>query len=59
MFIKFLKQIFKVILFYLVLITLSSADIIKSIKVTGNDRISKDTILMFSEVKEGSSLNML
>ena len=29
----------------------------KSIEVTGNDRISKDTILMFSEVKKGSSLN--
>ena len=57
MFIKFLNHIFKVTFCYLLLITISSADVVKSIEVTGNDRISKDTILMFSEVKKGSSLN--
>ena len=53
----FLKHIYKVIFCYFILITISFAEIVKSIEVTGNDRISKDTILMFSEVSKGVNLN--
>ena len=35
----------------------ASADVINSIKITGNDRISNETIIMFSNVSVGSEIN--
>ena len=57
MILKYLKP------FYILFITLnftistSSAEVIKSFKITGNERISNDTIIMFSNVSVGTDIN--
>ena len=38
--------------------TIVTAEIIKNIEVEGNERISKDTIIMFSEIKIGDEINV-
>ena len=48
---KILKPIFVVILCNFFLLEVSYSEVIKDIKINGNDRISKETILMFSEVR--------
>ena len=46
----FLKKILIFICFYLLSTTISLAEIIKDIKISGNDRVSNETILMFASV---------
>ena len=48
---KILKTTFVLIFCNLFLFKVSYSEVIKDIKIKGNDRISKETILMFSEVR--------
>ena len=48
---KILKTTFVLIFCNLFLLKVSYSEVIKDIKIKGNDRISKETILMFSEVR--------
>ena len=41
----------------LFLTNVSFSEIINSIEIKGNDRVSKDTIVMFSDVTEGDTIN--
>ena len=52
-----LKLSFYLILFLLALLSNIKAEIIKKITVTGNDRISVETILLFSEAKIDQNIN--
>ncbi len=57
MILKYLKLLY---IFFITLnftITFSSAEVIKSFKITGNERISNDTIIMFSNVSVGTDIN--
>ena len=49
-------KILKINLIILFLSTVSSSEIVKSIDVDGNKRISKQTIILFSEVEIGENL---
>ena len=55
---KSFKKAFLLVAVYSIinLFNLSTAEIIKKIEVSGNDRISKDTILIFSEVEIGQNI---
>ena len=52
---------FKVILLSLVLnsifLSFSFSEIVKKIQITGNSRISDETILMFSKINKGQDFN--
>ena len=48
---KILKPIFVVILCNLFLLKISYSEVIKDIKIKGNDRISSSTIILFSDAK--------
>ncbi len=54
-------RIFKIFLTYIVinlcLITFSYADLIKAIKITGNDRIPDETVIMFSQININEEIN--
>ena len=57
MILKYLKPLY---IFFITLnftIAISSAEVIKSFKITGNERISNDTIIMFSNVSVGTDIN--
>ena len=56
--IKLLKFFISIIFFNLVLICKSYSETIKNIEVIGNERISKDIIVMFSEVSEGDIIDL-
>ena len=56
---------FKLVIFFVSIVLLSITNVsssysqkINKIEVIGNDRISKDVIIMFSEVSEGSDINL-
>ena len=54
-----LKLMIKYFLFFLIFfvkISFASAEIIKSISVNGNDRITDETIIVFSKVDIGDNL---
>ncbi len=52
-----LKLSFYLIIFLLASLSTTKAEIIKKITVTGNDRISVETILLFSEAKIDQNIN--
>ena len=52
-----LKVIFLSIIFNLIFLSFSFSEIIKKIQITGNSRISSETVLMFSQVSEGQNFN--
>ena len=56
-----MKYILKLFLFNISILlffyTFSKSEIVKEIEITGNDRISEETILMFSDVKIGDDLS--
>ena len=54
---NFLKIILSVLIYLTIFITSSSSEIVKEIKISGNDRISDDTIKMFSQVSIDQNLN--
>ncbi|MDC0565948.1 outer membrane protein assembly factor BamA [Candidatus Pelagibacter sp.] len=49
---------FLFLLFFFVKITFVNAEIIKSISVTGNDRVTDETIIIFSDVNIGDDLSI-
>ncbi len=58
MFYKSLKKLISVYFVSLILTTFSYAEIIKDIKINGNNRVSFETIELFSGVKVGDDLNV-
>ena len=56
--IKIITFLISIIIVSLINIKPSQAEKINSIDVVGNDRISKDVIIMFSEISEGSDINL-
>ena len=52
-----LNFFFKIILFLTLTITTSVSEIVKSIEVNGNNRISKETIIVFSKINIGQDLS--
>ncbi len=57
MFFKILRIFFISLFFNQFLINFSNSEIIKNIQISGNDRISKETIVMFSEVEINDNLD--
>ena len=57
MILKYLKKFYIFFIFFNLMIGISYSEIIKSFKITGNERISNDTIIMFSNVSVGSDIN--
>ena len=56
MFLRLLNLSSKFLFVFFILILNLHADIINNIKISGNNRISKETILMFSAVKENQNI---
>ena len=50
MFNKTIRLFFSIFILNLILIKASNSEIITDIQIIGNDRISKETIIMFSEI---------
>ena len=57
MFFKILKILCLLFVFNLSFINFSNSDILKKIEIFGNDRISNETISMFSEVEINDNIN--
>ena len=55
---KFLKSLVFVIFFNFFLIHPSFSEIIKKIEVKGNERISDEIVIMFSEKSEGDNFEL-
>ena len=47
------------IIFNLIFLSFSFSEIIKKIQITGNSRISNETVLMFSKINEGQNFKNL
>lgn len=54
---KFLKILLSIILSQFFIISSAISEIIKDFKITGNERLSKETIIMFSNLKIGENVN--
>ena len=54
-----LKVILLSIILNLILLSFSFSEIVKRIEITGNTRISDETVLMFSRINEGQNFNSL
>ena len=54
---KYLKKFYIFFISFNLMIGISYSEIIKSFKISGNERISNDTIIMFSNVSLGSDVN--
>ena len=52
-----LKVILLSFLFNLIFLSFSFSEIVKKIQITGNSRISDETVLMFSKINEGENFN--
>ena len=51
-------KIFNIIFFlFLILINKSHADIVKEVRILNKERITKETILVFSDIKIGTNYN--
>ena len=46
-----MKKIFTIILFQLLLISSSNAEIIKKIDISGNNRVSDETVKIYGDIK--------
>ena len=57
MFFKILRILFISFIFNQIFINFSNSQVIKSIQISGNDRISSETIVMFSEVEINDDVN--
>ena len=55
MLMKYLKYFSYILLVFLITISTSFSEIVKSINVTGNERVSKETIIMFSNINIGDN----
>ena len=56
---KFKSRIFFLLILLIIFPSFVNAEIIKDIKITGNNRISDETVLMFSSVKVDENLDMI
>ena len=54
---KVLDRLFLIILSQFFIISSAISEIIKDFKITGNERLSKETIIMFSNLKIGENVN--
>ena len=53
-----LKKIIFIVTSYILLVTnFSYADLVKDIKISGNDRISDETVILFGDIKKNSDLD--
>ena len=52
-----IKRFFFAILFYFLIITNSFSEILKKFSIIGNERVSNETIIMFSKLKLGEEIN--
>ena len=52
-----IKRFFFVIIFYFLIITNSFSEILKKFNIIGNERVSNETIIMFSKLKLGEEIN--
>ena len=50
------KFIYKIIFIFLLLFSFCNAEIIKEIEIKGNERISNETLLMFSDVRKNENI---
>ena len=57
MLMKYLKYFSYILLVFLITISTSFSEIVKSINVTGNERVSKETIIMFSNINIGDNIS--
>ena len=55
--IKFVKKIFIVFLFFTIVQTSVNAEVVNTLKVEGNERISDETIVVFGDILIGSNYN--
>ena len=55
-FILILKSIFFAFLLLIISIKLSYSEIVKKIEIVGNERLAKETIILFSEIKVGDNI---
>ena len=58
------KIFFSILFFFLIFINISYSDIVEKVEVTGNERISNETIIIFGDVVvgknyESSDINLL
>ena len=53
---KYFKTTFSIYIFLIFSLSFSHAEQVKSIEINGNDRISDDTIIMFSDFQKGSEI---
>ena len=51
------KFLFIIISQFYLLINFANAEIVKKVTITGNDRISDETIIVFSSIKIGDDIN--
>ena len=56
---KFKSRIFFLLILLIIFPSFVNAEIIKDIKITGNNRISDETVLMFSSVKVDENLDII
>ena len=54
---KYLKIIFLILYVFLFTSKISNAEVVSKIEVIGNDRISKETIILFSDININEILN--
>ncbi len=58
MFLRLYKVCFVYLFFFSLFANYSFSEIVKKIEIIGNDRVSSETILMFSDVKENQNLSI-
>ena len=54
------SMMFKYLLFILLILfktTFAYSEIVNDIKVSGNDRVSKETVILFSDIKKGDDID--
>ena len=57
---SFLKKIFTFILtFFIIFAATSYSEVVKDVEIKGNDRISKETIIVLGDISVGKDYNML
>ena len=55
---KFLKKLFYIFIFQIVFINYSNSETIKKFNILGNDRVTDETIIMFSNLEVGDEINV-
>ncbi len=55
---KFLKNLLYIFIFQIVFINYSNSETIKKFNISGNDRVTDETIIMFSNLEVGDEINV-